>query len=264
MMPEERRQQIVKILHKDKSATVINLCETLKASEATIRRDLTILEEEGKLERIHGGAIIKSNIPIEKEDTFNEKEGIYLLDKKKIAEAAFSFLRNNDSIFLDGGTTTLELAKLIGRSRIRVTVFTNAPHFSQYIAKNASAEQFIIGGKIRNNTLAVVGQLAVDTIRKFRLDKVFIGVNAISLEYGFTTPDFEEAAMKRTILERGRERFILADESKFNKVALCEILPISAVDRIITSHLDDLDLKVRLEKEGINIIEARQKKVVIE
>lgn len=256
MMPEQRRQRIIEILYKNKSATVINLCDLLMASEATIRRDLNVLEEEGKLERVHGGAIIKSNLPLEKEDTFNEKEGVYFMEKKQIARVAFSYLRDNDSIFIDGGTTTIELAKLIGRSRIKITVFTNAPHFSQYIAMNPKAEQFIIGGKIRNNTLAVVGQLAIDTIRKFRLNKVFIGVNAISLEYGFTTPDFEEAEMKRAILERGRERFVLADESKFNRVALCEILPISAIDTIITSYVEDEEMKDQFKKEGVNIIEA--------
>ncbi len=129
MMPEERRLKILEILYKDRRATVVDLCERLNSSEATIRRDLTMLEDGGKLERVYGGAIIRSNVPLEKEDTFNEKEGIYLLEKKQIARTAFSYLRENDSIFLDGGTTTLELAKLIGRSRIKITVFTNAPHF---------------------------------------------------------------------------------------------------------------------------------------
>ncbi len=259
MMPEERRQKIIEILYANKSATVKNLCDQLMASEATIRRDLTVLEDEEKLERVHGGAIIQSNVPIEKEDTYNEKEGVYLYEKKQIAKVAFSYLRENDSIFLDGGTTTIELAKLIGRSRIKINVFTNAPHFTQFIAGNPKAEQFILGGRIRNNTLAVVGQLAIDTIRRFRLNKVFIGVNAISLEYGLTTPDFEEAEMKRAILEKGRERYILADASKFNKVALCEILPISAVDTIITSSLEEDEIKEKFKLEGVLLVEATKK-----
>ena len=256
MMPEERRQKILEIVYTDKSVTVQKLCETLHASEATIRRDLTMLEDEEKLERVHGGAIIKSDIPLEKEDTFNEKEGVFLFEKKQIARKAFSYLRDHDSIFLDGGTTTLEVAKLIGHSRIHVTVFTNAPHFSQYISGNPNADQYIVGGKIRNRTLAVVGQSAIDTIRKFRINKVFIGVNAISVEYGFTTPDFEEAEMKRAVLERGRERYILADQSKFDKVALCEIMPLSGVDCIITSRLNDKEMKQRIVKEGVRFIEA--------
>ena len=255
MLQEERRNKIIEMLYKNKSITVKDLCDALKASEATIRRDLTALEEEQKLERVHGGAVIQSNLPLDKEDTFYEKESVNIVEKKNIAEVAFSFLRNNDNIFIDGGTTTLEFAKLIGGSDLKLNVFTNAPHFSKYIAKNSKAEQFIIGGKIRPNTLAVVGQLAVNTIRRFRLNKVFIGVNAISKEYGLTTPDFEEAEVKRAILESGRERFILADSSKFNKVALCEILPISAIDYIITSNLEDKDIRQEYKSEGVTIIE---------
>ena len=256
MIPEERRNQILAMLYKSKSVTVKMLCDQLQASEATIRRDLAILDEESKLERVHGGAVIQTNMPLGKEETFDEKESSNVIDKKRIAESAFSYLRDNDSVFLDGGTTTLELARLIGRSRIRLQVFTNAPHFVKYLADNPKVDLFVIGGKIRNNTLAVVGQLAVETIRKFRINKVFLGVNAISLEYGLTTPDFEEAQTKKAMLEAGRERFVLADASKFNKVALCEIAPVGAVDTIITSAMQDMDLQKQYKEAGIHIVEA--------
>lgn len=260
MMPEERRLKIIEILYKNKSATVKNLCDELQASEATIRRDLSTLEEERKLERTHGGAVISSSLPVEKEDTYQEKEGSFLYEKKLIAQAAFSLIKENDSIFLDGGTTTLELAKLIGRSRMKIYVFTNASHFSPYIAANPKVELFMIGGKIRNNTLAVVGQLAIDTIRRFRLTKVFIGVNAVSIEYGLTTPDFEEAEIKRAILESGRERIVLTDASKFNKVALCEILPVSSIDMIITSSTSPLEMAESFKNVGVQLINAQENK----
>lgn len=259
MMPEERRYKLIELLYENKSATVMNLCKALNASEATVRRDLSVLEEEGKLERVHGGAIIKSNMPLDMEQSFDEKTWSNNADKRLIAEKAFSHLRDHDSIFLDGGTTTLELAKLIGRSHIKLNVFTNAPTVSAYIAKNDFAELFLVGGQVRNNTLAVVGQMAIETIRLFRLDKVFIGVNGISIEYGLTTQNFEEAQIKKAVLERGRERFILSDASKFNKVALCQILPVTAVDEIITSVLEDEVMKAELDKEGVHLVEARQK-----
>lgn len=255
MMPKERRYQIIDILYQNKSASVVDLCEQLKASEATIRRDLTILEEEGKLERVHGGAIIGSNVPLEKEESFNEKEGSLNFEKRRIAAKAFSFIRENDSIFLDGGTTTLELARLLGKSHINLNVFTNSPYISQYIARNEHIDLFIVGGPIRNNTLAIIGQMAIETIRRFRLDKVFIGVNGISVEYGLTTQNFEEAQIKKAILERGRERFILSDSTKFNKVALCEVLPLSSVDKIITTTIDE-DMKKMIQNAGVEIIEV--------
>lgn len=256
MIPEERRNHILAMLYRNKSVTVKMLCDELMASEATIRRDLAILDEENKLERVHGGAVIQTNMPLGKEETFDEKESSNVIEKKRIAESAFSYLRENDSVFLDGGTTTLELARLIGRSRIRLQVFTNAPHFVKYLADNPKVDLFVVGGKIRNNTLAVVGQLAVETIRKFRINKVFLGVNAISLEYGLTTPDFDEAQTKRAMLDSGRERFVLADASKFNKVALCEIAPVGAIDTIITSAMADPDLYKQYKEAGIHIVEA--------
>jgi DeoR family transcriptional regulator, fructose operon transcriptional repressor len=260
MMPEERRLKIIEIVYKHKRVSVKDLCDQLFASEATIRRDLTLLEDEKKLERTHGGAIIRSTLPIEKEDTFQEKEGSSLYEKKLIALHAFSLLKENDAIFIDGGTTTLELAKLIGRCRLKLSVFTNASHFSTYIATNPKAELFMIGGRIRNTTLAVVGQLAVDTIRRFRLTKVFIGVNGVSIEYGLTTPDFEEAEIKRAILESGRERIVLIDPSKFNKAALCEILPISAIDMIITCASEPLEIAESFRNIGVQFINAQEKK----
>lgn len=256
MLPKERKNHILELLNINKSVTVKYLCDHLNASEATIRRDLSSLEEDGKLERTHGGAILSSNIPLEIESTYFQKESISTLEKKRIATKAFSYLKEHDSVFLDGGTTTMELAKLIGNSEIPLNIFTNAPHFSKIIAKNPRVEIFMIGGRTRNNTLVTVGQLATQTIKRFRMNVVFIGVNAISLEYGLTTPDYDEAEVKRAILETGRERFVLADQSKFSKVALCQIAPLSAIDYIITNKTEDPQiLKPFLEAE-ISIVEA--------
>jgi len=258
MMPEERRYKIISLLYDERSATVVDLCQQLNASEATVRRDLSLLEEEGKLERVHGGAIMKSNMPLDTEESFGEKEWSNQSEKRLIAEKAFTHLRDYESIFLDGGTTTLELAKLIGRSHIKLNVFTNAPTISAHIAKNEFVDLFLVGGKVRNNTLAIVGQMAIDTIRLFRLDKVFIGVNGISLDYGLTTQNFEEAQMKKAVLERGRERIILADATKFDKVALCQILPIAGIDEIITSALEDEEMKEALKQKGIRLTETEE------
>lgn len=256
MLPKERKNHILQLLTMNKSVTVKYLCDHLNASEATVRRDLTVLEEEGKLERTHGGAILTSNMPIDIENTYFQKEALSMSEKRKIAERAFSYLRENDSVFLDGGTTTMELAKLIGESEMHLSVFTNAPHFSKIMAKNERVEVFMIGGRIRNNTLVTVGQLAIETIKRFRINAVFIGVNAISLEYGLTTPNYDEAEIKKVILESGRERFVLADQSKFSKVALCQVASLTAIDYIITNKSeDDSVLRPFLEAE-ISILEA--------
>lgn len=262
MMPEERRKKIVELLYSNssKSITVKALCDTLNASEATIRRDLTVLEEDGKLERTHGGAILNSNILLDREESFGEKEVVNTTEKRMIAKEAFKHIKYNDSIFLDGGTTTIELAKLIGQSHLKLHIFTNAPHFSKYLAQNPKVEQYIIGGKIRNNTLSAIGQMAIEMIKRFRIHKVFLGVNAISIEYGLTTPDFEESEIKRAMLESARERIVLADKSKFNKVALCEIAPITAVDTIITEQIENQTI-LQYKNQGVKIIDASRERI---
>lgn len=234
MFPEERRKEIVTLLMANQSISVKELCDTLKASEATIRRDLTLLEQEGKIERTHGGAMISNSINVTEEPTFFQKESRYHEEKLRIAEKAFALIEENDSVVLDSGTTTLELARIIGESTIPLVVITNSTMAAHLIAKNENVELYTVGGKIRLNTLATVGNLAIESLKKFNVNKAFIGSNGITIESGLTTPDLAEADVKRTMMNMALEVTVLVDNSKFNKVALCEAGPISMIDRIIT------------------------------
>lgn len=234
MLPGERHQKILELLVRNKSISVASLCDALEASEATIRRDLTTLEADGKLERTHGGAMLNYQSPVEYEATFNQKELLQASHKKAIAKRAFRLLRDNESVFLDAGTTTLELAHLIGQSNLHLMVITNSNTLSQAISANPHVDLYVVGGKVRLNTLATVGTLAVETIKRFNVSKTFIGVNGITVDNGLTTPDMEEAETKRAMLSIGRERIVLADYTKFNSVAMCQIAPISMIDAIVT------------------------------
>jgi DeoR family fructose operon transcriptional repressor len=245
MLPGQRHYLILELLMKNKSISVKTLCDELEASEATIRRDLTILESEGKLERTHGGAVLSYFSTIDQEESFNQKESMLAIQKQRIAQKAFELLKENESIILDAGTTALELANLIGKSNLKINVITNSTTISKYISENKNAELFIVGGKVRLNTLATVGSLAIDTIKKFNVSKTFIGVNGITLDSGLTTPDFEESQIKNAMLSMGRERIVLTDHTKFNKVAVCRIAPISMIDCIIT----DIDIEPKYVEE---------------
>lgn len=248
MLPGQRHYRILELLMKNKSISVKALCDALEASEATIRRDLTVLESEGKLERTHGGAMLRYFSTIDQEESFNQKETMLAIQKQSIAQKAFELLKENESIILDAGTTVLELANLIGKSRLKIHVITNSTTISKSISENTNAELFIVGGKVRLNTLATVGSLAIDTIKKFNASKTFIGVNGITLDSGLTTPDFEESQMKKAMLSAGRERIVLTDHTKFDKIAVCRIAPISMIDCIITDT--DIDPKYVEEFEA--------------
>ncbi len=251
MLPGERRNRILELMQANRTMTVKHLCDTLEASEATIRRDLALLEEDGKLERTHGGAILTHPTKLEYEESFHQKESHYATQKRAIAAHAFKLLKENDSIVLDAGTTTYELARLIGQSKLRITVITNSTILANELTGNPNLDLIALGGKVRLHTQATVGTIAVETLHRFNVNKAFVAVNGISADHGLTTPDIEEAAIKNAMMSVAVERIVLADHTKFNRVALCQIAPLSMVDRIITDHDLDSSLATVFEQQGI-------------
>ncbi len=257
MLPGERRHKILELLQISKTITVKYLCDALEASEATIRRDLTTLESEGKLERTHGGAMLTDDITrLNYEDSYHQKENKFATQKRQIAQKAFSFLEEEDCIILDTGTTTYELACLIGQSTMRLTVVTNSTIISRVISSNPNVELIIVGGKVRFNTLAIVGNISIETIRRINASKTFLAANGVTCENGLTTPDFEEAAVKKAMLLSGDQRFLLVDHSKFKQISMCQIAPISMIDYIITDEGVDNNTVRQFNENDIKIIKA--------
>ncbi len=256
MLPGERRNRILELLQVSRTITVQALCDALAASEATIRRDLTILESEGRLERTHGGAILSFQTRPNIEESFQEKESRYGAQKRAIALKAFGYLKENDSIVLDAGTTTFELARLIGQSTLHITVITNSTILAGELAGNPNLELIALGGKVRLHTQATVGSIAIETLQRFNINKAFIAVNGISADRGPTTPDLEEAAIKNAMLTAGFERFVLADHTKFNRIFLCQIAPISMIDTIITDADLDPALVPAFEQQDVQVVIA--------
>jgi len=236
MLVGQRRNKIIELLKENHSISVSDLCDILEASEATIRRDLSILESSGKLERTHGGAIYNESNRINSEEILSTKEGKSLVEKQLIAKKAFDLLENHDTVVLDAGTTTYELAYLIGQSNLHLTIVTNSMIVFKELAKNPNVELIILGGKVRTNTLASVGSVAVELMQRLYVDKAFLGANGISLNEGFTTTDMDEAGIKRAMIQSSKQRIILADNSKFNKVYINQFAPVSMIDIIITDN----------------------------
>lgn len=255
MLVGQRRNRIIELLKENHSISVSDLCEILEASEATIRRDLSILESSGKLERTHGGAIYNESNRINIEDVLSSREGKFLLEKQHIAKKAFDLLENHDTIVLDAGTTTYELAYLIGQSNLHLTIVTNSMIVFKELAKNPNVELIILGGKVRTNTLASVGSAAVELMQRLFVDKAFLGTNGISLMEGFTTTDMDEAGIKRAMIQSSKQRIILADNSKFNKVYINQFAPVSMVDVIVTDNQTSKELLNEfIERYDIKVI----------
>lgn len=246
MLAAERRIKILETLKLNNAITVAELCTSLEASEATIRRDLTLLENEGKLERTHGGALV-SETRLNTEERVSQKEVLLPDEKHAIALLAYELLNDGDSIILDGGTTTLELAKLIGKSDIRLTIVTNSTIVFKELNGNNNLDIFMIGGKVRNNTLVTVGPMALESLRRFNVEKAFIGTNGISLDIGLTTSDLDEAMVKTAMVQAAKTRILLVDHSKFNKVYLNTFASLSMIDVLITDKQTDKALLKSIE-----------------
>lgn len=247
---EERRLKIAEIISKNKSITVSELSSIFNVSESTIRRDLKVLEEKSFIQRTHGGAILNSGTHYE--PAFFEKEVLELESKKKIGKIAASMIEKGDTVILDGGTTTLEVARNL--RNMKLTVVTNSLLIAMELSKYDAIEFIMTGGIQRWRTKALVGPITEMVIRQFKVDKAFIGTNAISLNDGLMTPDLIEASTKKVMCEVSNEVYIVADHTKFEKKSFVKFLDLKDVTAIITDdQLDDEILK-KYEQAKVNII----------
>lgn len=250
MFAEERKARIVELVQTYKRIKVNELTEKFRVSESTIRRDLQELEAMGLIKRTHGGAVSVQNTGFE--PSFKEKEDAYHKEKEYIGELASKFIEDGDTIILDSGTTTLEIAKRLKGKK--VTVLTNSVTIPMELAKSNSVELIVTGGYIRWNTLSMVGPIANAVIKEFRVDKAFIGANGVTIEDGITTPDINEASTKRAMIEVAKEVYLVVDHSKFNKVSFSHIADIKNVDCIITDKEVDKRLIKKYKQLGIELL----------
>lgn len=231
MLTDERHAYIIKQINQRNTITVQELVDTLNHSESTIRRDLSQLESDGKLVRIHGGA--KRKVAISTEDTMEEKTVRNVHDKQAIAKKAAEIVQELEVIYLDAGTTTYEMIPYLKDKEI--TVVTNGvPHAS--LLTDLKIETILLGGKIKQNTKAIIGTLAQEQMKNYRFSRAFLGMNSIDKEVGYTTPDLEEASMKKVAIAQTGEAYVLIDPSKFGKVSFVKVSDIEDCT-IITTKL---------------------------
>ena len=253
MYAPERHRAILDAARTAGRVEVRSLAHQLDVTPETIRRDLTTLEQRGLLLRAHGGAI-----PIERsalETTVQQRENEHIGEKNKIAKLALAELTANMSILLDSGTTTHRLASLLPTD-LNLTVVTNSITIAGLLAGKTGINLHMLGGHIRENTLAAVGPWAWDALESISVDIAFIGANGITLERGVTTPDVDEARVKSAFVEKGRRVVVLADRSKFGREDFSLICPITAVDAFITDTETDPETVKAIEEMGVEVVLA--------
>ena len=245
-IPAQRQQQILEYLQSKKSITIRKAAEIFMVSEATVRRDLDELASTGKIERTHGGAVIHTGTGFEWQHA--EKMQEMIPEKKRIAIAAKKLIEDGDSLFLDTGTTTYLLAEEL-KEKKRLTVVTNNLDIAYTTELDATSTMIITGGIRRDGYSSLVGDIAADLVRKLYVDVSFIGADAVSVGNGVFNTNFNEIGIKKSGIESGKRKVLLADSSKFSRKALAKICDLQEFDIIITvSGIDEAQLKILKEK----------------
>ena len=225
MLAEERFNLIMEQLNRKRTVTVQELCEALNTSESTIRRDLTELDRLGKLNKVHGGATLPDNRFQAEEPTMQAKETLAVPQKRAIAAAAAALIHAEDFVFIDAGSTTLELVRALEGEALQANYVTNGVAHARTLAQKG-CRVFLPGGLLRPQTEAIIGAAALTAIQQYNFTKAFMGANGVALDSGFTTPDPEEAAVKAAVIRRARETWFLVDDTKFAQVypaVICDL-----------------------------------------
>jgi DeoR family transcriptional regulator, fructose operon transcriptional repressor len=250
LITEKRHKIIMEQLKKNEIVKINELIELTNTSESTIRRDLTFLESINALKRVHGGAaLLRGSF---NEPSYNEKLVCNIENKISISKYAASLINDGDSIYLDAGTTTFEMINFIDKKDI-VVVTNGLKHIDALVERDI--ESYILGGKIRAKTKAVTGTDAVKSLEKYRFDKAFIGINGIHFEFGYTTPNLEEAILKQTAIKLSREPFVIADESKFDEAAFVKVADLNKATIITNNRVERFEKYA--EKTNIKVVTER-------
>ncbi|MDO5402992.1 MAG: DeoR/GlpR family DNA-binding transcription regulator [Eubacteriales bacterium] len=245
MLAEERLRKILQILQKKNSVTLSELTDTLNISEATIRRDLTELDNQGLLIKVRGGAVSNKGAYSTRDEEVAVRQTVNLTEKNKIAEFAAALLKQGDFVYIDAGTTTELMIDYITQKD--VSFVTNAIGHAKKLTQKGY-KVYILGGQFKLSTEAIVGAEAIESLKKYNFTKGFWGVNGLNPVNGYTTPEVSEASIKKESMKHCKETFILADQSKFSQISSVTFAEFTSA-AIITNGASE-----KLLKEYDNII----------
>ncbi|GHT06076.1 DeoR family transcriptional regulator [Planctomycetales bacterium] len=250
MLGVERNNFILATLEEKKAVTVAELAAALAVTEVTVRTLLNHLARQGRLRRTRGGAVAMS---MAGEMDLSHKAQICVRQKKAIASAAYQYIEAHNTVYLDAGTTTLELAKKIKNgAKRRLTVVTNALNIAtELLAEAADMTVILTGGELRGGVVSCVGAIAEQALSLLHFDKAFLGANHVSRRFGAGTPNLQEASVKRGAVEAAEKSYLLCDAGKFSGSSTARICPLTAFAAIITD--DGLDAKTRAEFQAAQL-----------
>ncbi len=230
-MIQERYDKIIKQINAKGIVKVPELMKEFRVSIETVRRDLEVLEKQGFLKRVYGGAILNASKGVE--PTYSSREVLNQAEKHAIALKTLEFINDRDTIAIDLGTTTLEIAKMLNRKQ-DLTVITNSLQVAMELINQQNKRVFLIGGQLRGGEYATSGFLAMECLKRFRVDKAIVGVGGITTENGIADYHVEEAYVRKQMIDNAEQVIAVADHSKFGVSALIQVCQLSEIDLLVT------------------------------
>lgn len=256
MFGAARLQRIKDIISEKKQVDVSTLSSMLSVTEVTIRRDLEKLEEEGFITKTHGGAILNEmpsgSITSNNTSTILPSDVVYDDSKKLIGEIAAYHIKENESIFLGGGTTCHCVALAL-RDKKRINVVTNNMNAAYALAGNSSINVILTGGNLLSDTMALTGEIVLKSLEDIFIDKAIISVSGVHLDHGFTLSNLMELNVYKAIVNISKELVIVADHTKFNKVSFSKLGNLSIAKKVITNENVPDEYKAYFFQRGIQI-----------
>lgn len=255
-MAQERKEYILKLLMRDGKVKVLPLAEQLEVSSETIRRDLDVLESEGRLRRVYGGAILSTYV--NGEPPFQQRAQLHEEEKKAIGTRAAELIEDGDVIALDVGTTMLELARAIQGKR-NLTILSNSLPIASCLSEALNNNRFtgkviLLGGEVNPAQQSMTGPICEQVLRQFHLDKAFLSIGGISLQRGITDYDLNEAYISKLLANAAKDVIVLADQSKIGVQAFAHILPLEQVDCVVSNYPYPEEWKAQISKLDLHWI----------
>jgi DeoR family transcriptional regulator, aga operon transcriptional repressor len=248
----ERQRELARLLERTGRLSVAQICEQFSISEATARRDLEALSEQGHVQRVHGGAVLARQAapeePILRRSREQENE------KEQIGRTAAALVQDGETVFLGSGTTVLQVAQhLVTRN---IAVITNSLPVINLMSEKENIELIALGGMLRDSELSFIGHITEQALSEVRADKIMIGIRAISLDQGLTNDYLPETLTDRAILNAGRETVIVADNTKCGVMSTAFVAPLTAMHTLVTDDQTDTEFIEALRSQGIEVVVA--------
>jgi DeoR/GlpR family transcriptional regulator of sugar metabolism len=251
LAPFERQNAILQFVERQQRVSISQICSRFSISVATARRDLETLEGDGKLERIHGGAVAIRNAP--PEPPLSLRAVAQADEKRRIGSRAAQLIEAGETVFLGSGTTVVEVAYHL-RSHTRLNVITNSLLVINTLVGIEGITLIGLGGVLRASEMSFIGHLTEQGLTEFRVDKVVMGIRALDVHEGLTNDYLPETQTDRAILKASRQVILVADHTKCGRVAPIFLAPITTIHTFITDDKTPIEFTTALSERGVQVL----------